>query len=71
MSRPFTTLRRALLGTSCAIVFGVGGAELLAKPGPAAAAPICLKGYMLCKDCKGFWYCAPAAPSCPPCELAR
>jgi len=32
MSRSFTQLRRVLPGTSCAIVCGFGGAELLATP---------------------------------------
>ncbi len=69
MTRSFINLRRALLGTSCAIVFGFGGAELLAKPAPAAAPPLCEYGYRLCKTCAGQWYCAVDTGSCPPCEL--
>lgn len=71
MSRSFTTLRRALLGASCAIVFGFGGAELLAKPAPAAAPPVCKAGYRLCKNCLNQWYCAVDTGSCPICELAK
>ena len=72
MSRSFITLRRVLLGTSCAIVFGFGGAELLATPRPAAAPPVCQLGYMLCRTCTGQWYCYPTTePECPPCELAK
>ncbi|HEX2188166.1 MAG TPA: hypothetical protein VHG51_04675 [Longimicrobiaceae bacterium] len=71
MSRSITLLRRALLGTACAIVFGFGGAELLAKPAPEAAPPLCNPGYRLCKTCTGQWYCAVDTGSCPPCELAK
>jgi len=38
MSRSFTTVRRVLLGTSCAVTFGLGGTTLLATPQPARAA---------------------------------
>lgn len=41
MSRSFIRLRRALLGTSCAIVFGLGGAELLAAPAAPVPAAAC------------------------------
>ncbi|HEX8276846.1 MAG TPA: hypothetical protein VF615_29670 [Longimicrobiaceae bacterium] len=71
MSRSFTTLRRALLGTSCAIVFGFGGAELLAKPSAAAPPPFCDWGYRLCKTCTGQWYCAVDTGTCPPCEVEK
>jgi hypothetical protein len=35
MSRSFIHLRRALFGTSCAIVFGFGASEVLASPAQA------------------------------------
>ncbi len=37
MSRSFSTLRRALLGVSCAVVFGFGATQALASPDTARA----------------------------------
>ena len=49
MSRSFINLRRALLGASCAIVFGVGATAAVAesKAGPATSR-ICPIGYYEC-----------------------
>ena len=35
MSRSFIYLRRALFGTSCAVVFGFGASQALATPYPS------------------------------------
>jgi hypothetical protein len=69
MSRSSIHLRRALLGVSCAITFGFGASEVLARPRPAAAPPVCQKNHQLCRNCLGQWYCAPSDYPCPPCEV--
>ncbi len=69
MSRSFTHLRRALLGVSCAVTFGFGVSEALAKPQPAAAIPFCQSGYRLCRTCTGQYYCTTAMCTAYPCPL--
>lgn len=42
MSRSFIHLRRALFGTSCAIVFGFGATEAFATPQRGSTPPACV-----------------------------
>jgi hypothetical protein len=45
MSRSFIYLRRALFGTSCAIVFGFGASQALASPGSSRIGRCTPMGY--------------------------
>ncbi len=61
MSRSFIHLRWALLGASCAVVFGFGATTAVAEPEMRGSAAICPPGKMACPD----GYCAGPEEACP------
>ncbi|HEX7240402.1 MAG TPA: hypothetical protein VF263_09065 [Longimicrobiaceae bacterium] len=61
MSRSFIHLRRALLGASCAVVFGFGATTAAAEPEVRAPEAKCPPGTSLCPN----GYCAGPHESCP------
>jgi hypothetical protein len=58
MSRSFTHMRRALLGFSCAVVFGFGATEVLARPEPELPPGLACPTDSENPDPYYAWYCA-------------
>ncbi len=64
MSRSFIYLRRALCGTSCAIVFGFGATQAFAEPQTGPARQIRCEIYETRCPCNGSYYCVPWGAEC-------